>query len=267
MTLIKDKKEFEKFVNLLPDLKNDEVYFVSLSARNKYLTDKEREKYGLGRTEMFARTIVKRKEDWEFSMNKLATNLLYKTTKTGMKIPEKALVVYANINPSSMIKAYSMFRADMNRELEQVTQSAIKGNKTNFDHFIKAERKLLNCVQKSRSYKYFIDIDFDIKDPEILNMFLGTIRDGVLNFFKDLVKFKEMINVIKTHGGFHLLIKRDLMDTINLVLKDLGYNFNDLVNGAHKKAKEENGEVVFNKNAMVPVCGTLQAGTLVKFMS
>lgn len=48
--LIHNREEYNKFINILPDLKDDEVYFLSLSARNKYLTDAERTLFGLGRT-------------------------------------------------------------------------------------------------------------------------------------------------------------------------------------------------------------------------
>ena len=91
MGLIKDRKQFDRFLELVPDLEKDEVYFISLSAMNKYLTYKEREKYALGRTEMFGRTVVKSKEDFDFAFKKLETNLLYKTTKNGMQIPEKSI--------------------------------------------------------------------------------------------------------------------------------------------------------------------------------
>ena len=101
--MIANLEIFDRFRNLLTDLKNDEVYFISLSARNKYLTDEEREYYGLGRTEMFARTLIRDKYDMEYPMRKLKSALGYKRTKNGYEIPEKCLVTYININPSSII--------------------------------------------------------------------------------------------------------------------------------------------------------------------
>jgi hypothetical protein len=56
---IYDEEQIRKFVSTLSPLKKDEVYFVSMSARNKYLTDEERRTYDLGRTEMFARELIK----------------------------------------------------------------------------------------------------------------------------------------------------------------------------------------------------------------
>ena len=56
--MIEDRKHFEKFISKLPTLRMDEVSFISLSARNKYLTNEERLTLGLGRTEMFGREIA-----------------------------------------------------------------------------------------------------------------------------------------------------------------------------------------------------------------
>ena len=54
VNLIADVDELKWFYdNVLPNLKQAEVYFLSLSGRNKYLTDEEKQYYQLGRNEMF----------------------------------------------------------------------------------------------------------------------------------------------------------------------------------------------------------------------
>jgi len=86
--MIKDNNEFEKFLNILPDLQKDEVYFVSLSARNKLLTPEERSFYSLGRTEMFARETAFSKEDLEKKIKvNLSDRLKSKRTNNGKEIP------------------------------------------------------------------------------------------------------------------------------------------------------------------------------------
>lgn len=63
--LIHDEEELKWFFdNILPELKPTETYFLSLSARSKYLTEEEKVSLELGYTEMFAKTIV-RKRNWE----------------------------------------------------------------------------------------------------------------------------------------------------------------------------------------------------------
>ncbi len=240
--LIKDNNQYEKFIEIMPELKDDEVYFISLSARNKYLTAEEREFYALGRTEMFGRTVVKRKEDFYFAMNKLEAMLTYKHTKNGKSIPKKALVVYVNVNPSSMIKAYEMYVNEMNRELFQVTQALRHDKVVNYEGFINMERKMMNCIQKCRERRYFIDIDIDTKNETILNR---------ISFRLKSVDYK----IIETQGGWHILIKKDSL-TKEVKLHEVVKEMNDAV-------KDEGGEVMFNKNQMIPVPGTLQAGKLV----
>ncbi|MCP4650342.1 MAG: hypothetical protein GY853_09735 [PVC group bacterium] len=249
MNLIKDKEQFNKFIEILPNLQNDEVYFLSLSARSKYLTDEEREHYRLGRTEMFGRTIVKKKEDFEFAMKKLEANLKYKTTKNGYPIPEKALVVYCNINPSSMIKAYNLFTTEMNKFYYDTFQ-AISNDKdptVNYDGFTSMERKLMNAVQKSRARKVYIDIDMDKVGLITLSSFEDKIYDKGIEY-----------HTVETQGGYHILIRTKTIPK--------GFNLGKLVKDFNEIAVENDGEVVFNSNQMVPVCGTLQAGKLVKFI-
>lgn len=244
--MIIDRKQYENFLNILPDLQDDEVYFISLSARNKYLTAEEREDYTLGRTEMFARTIIREKKDFDYAMEKLKSTLIYKHTKNGKNIPEKALVTYVNVNPSSMIKAYELFIGEMNKELFQVYQSEKNSKQTNYQGFIRLDRKLMNSIQKSKSRRYFIDIDFDVNDIQVVNDFCKQLKDTIHY-------------IISTHGGWHILIKKDTISE--------GVRLDELVKYAHNSVKQSNGEVIFNKNQMVPVPGTEQAGTLVKLIN
>jgi len=244
MDLIKDKEQFNKFIDILPDLQNDETFFISLSARNKYLTDEERNHYGLGRTEMFGRTIVKSKENFEFAMKKLEANLKYKTTKNGLAIPEKALVVYININPSSMIGAYRLFSQEMDKFFYDTYRASINNNDptVNHDGFINMERKLMNAIQKSRSRKVYIDIDMDKVGINTVNWFAMYLDNEGIKY-----------HIIKTQGGYHVLIKTDTIPK--------GFNLGAIVFDANNEVEDEGngGEVVFNSNQMVPCVGTLMA--------
>lgn len=242
--MIHDYNEFNKFTSVLPALKNDEVYFFSLSARNKYLTPGEREFYNLGRTEMFGRTIVKEQTDFHFGMKKLYSNLDYKTTNNGKQIPLKCLVTYANINPSSMVKAYNLLQTEMNKEMFEINQALLHGNPPNFKGIKLLERKLLNCIQKSRGRRYFIDIDMD------------GISDALRVSFETQLDSSIIFHTIKTQGGYHIIIKSDTIPN--------GFNLGKLVTQFHNMVKMDGGEVIFNKNQMVPVPGTMQNGTLVK---
>lgn len=245
--LIVDNNQFLHFINLLPELKNDEVYFISLSARNKYLSHKERAYYNLGRTEMFGRTLIKKKEDFGNALKKLSTISKYKTTRNGRELPKKALVVYLNINPSSMIKAYLSFQNEMNRQLQENFLSLQNGNSTpNYSYFKIQERVLMNCIQKSISRKYFIDIDCDIQDKNALIMMKQQLND-----------YSLLYHVIKTQGGYHFLIRKDSIKKRKKV---------NLKNICDTIADEFKSEVMINKNAMVPLPGTLHATKLIEMI-
>ena len=248
MNLIQDEKQFNNFVdNILPELKDDEVYFISLSARNKYFTNEEREKYALGRTEMFSRQIAKSKEQLKtYTIKKLEASLSYKTTKNGLQIPEKALVVYININPSSMIKAYQLFQGEMNREVNDIMNALKNNKKPNYDRTLIQERLLMNCIQKSSGEKHYIDIDCDTKEPKILH-FLS----------KELCGAEIKFSIIETQGGYHFLLKKNTLPK--------GFNLQGLLNDAIS-TDTNNSEIMINGNVMIPVPGTLQANKLVTIL-
>lgn len=242
--MIHNQEQFRKFISILAPLKEDEVYFVSLSCRNKYMTDEEREFYALGRTEMFGRTLIKNLNDVDFYMNKLYSNLVYKTTKNGKSIPEKGLVTYININPSSMLLAYNMFQQETNRKVFEYVQSTLNEKTKNLAAFGNLDREFLNCVQKSRSRKAFIDIDFDTKSYTLVDRFKSALNKYGVKYY-----------VICTHGGYHVVIAKDTLPS--------NANLHTAVFDLNAEAKLEGGEVIFNKNQMVPVPGTMQSDFLV----
>ena len=213
------------------------------------MTEKERIHYGLGRTEMFSRNIIRNKDDTEYVLSKLESSLHYKLTKTKQRIPEKCLVVYININPSSMLKAYNMLAQEMNREWIDIAMALQNKKQPNYSGILYLDRKLMNCVQKSRSRKNFIDIDFDIKDNfYIVNSFMTELSIRQIKYY-----------LIQTKSGYHVLIDLESM-------KDKKFNLNYEVQKNNQMVCIHGGEVIFNKNQMIPLPGTLQAGKLVKFI-
>ena len=256
MNLIQDEKQFNKFVDFLPELKTDEVYFISLSARNKYLTEEERKKYSLGRTEMFGRCIAKSKEQLkDYTIKKLESVLSYKTTKNGSKIPEKALVTYININPSSMIKAYMLFQKEMNKQVAEVMQALQNNKEPNFSYINIQDRVLMNCIQKSSGTKTFIDIDCDTKESHVINFIQDTLNASLIHYL-----------IIETHGGFHFLIKKDTIPTKKQKTVTKSFNLQKLCTDAQALSEQKKVEVMINGNAMVPVPGTCQANFLVRMI-
>ena len=164
--VIADFDEVKKMIDILPELLPSEVFFISLSARKKYLTDEERKLYNVNRAEMFARNIIREKSYEKFHkiLSRMETNVEGFKTKSGMSYPQSAVVTYININPSSMLKANAEYINKVNQYSYEMTRALINGKNCDaiMKKFSKLDVELMNCVQRCRGQKKFIDVDFDI---------------------------------------------------------------------------------------------------------
>lgn len=243
-SFVYDETQVNAFHNLLSPLENSEAYFLSMSARTKYLTEHEREYYQLGRTEMFARKLVKR-SDFDAYMRVVRTlEVAYGgyTSKTDVPLPDKAMVVYANINPVSGEKALQEFYTKTNEMLFDLGR-----NEQTRERFAKLDTLLMNCYQRARSRKTLLDVDFDTKKDAVVHEFVNELQSQGVTYF-----------VVETKSGYHVLMKKS---TVN-------FNYPAVVSELNKKVKAKNpkAEVVVNKNDMVPLPGTLQAGFRVRLL-
>lgn len=225
---------------------------MSLSARNKYLTDEERQHYSIGSAEMFCRRVAHSRDEIKDVLNNMSIEFPKYKTRNGMAMPQKALVTYFNIHPASLVKAYESFSEQMNRHCANIISVGIKSgspNKELFNPFRKMQTTLMSSIQKSRSRRLYVDIDVDIDSSE------SKTRSDIEN---ELSTFFDGHGIdhhrILTHGGFHVLVKRESLSKkvpLHKLINDLDGSIT-------------NGEVKFNKNAMVPLPGTTQAGHLVQ---
>jgi hypothetical protein len=240
--LIENREIFESFRATLPPLPAGYAYLLSLSARNKYLSEAERKHYNLGKTEMFGRTMVKDIDDFDFYLRKLASNLVYKKTRSGLDFPEKALVVYLMINPVDMVSAYFVFQDRMNKFLREMFRAKENNKTPNYHDLINMDHHLLTSMGKASRQRDFIDIDFDSKDEEILEKIKKRFEGYTYH-------------IVSTQGGYHFLVPKNQRPSppVHSILGS--------ILAEHREIKE----LTINKNAMIPLPGTFQAGTLVGF--
>jgi hypothetical protein len=240
MNLITDYVEFTKFKALLPPLTDGYNYLLSLSARNKYLNPEERQYYNLGSSEMFGRTLVKDLDNLDYYVQKLATHLDYKKTRTGHPFPEKALVVYFMINPVDMLSAYFVFQERLNKDIQEIYLAMQNKKNPNLNMVKNLDSHLLTSVGKASKRKDFVDLDLDSKDP----MILEQIRNRLTGY---------TYHVVSTHGGYHIIIPRsqDPFPPVYQIIQEY---------------KDKVKEFCINKNVMIPLVGTLQAGSLVSLV-
>lgn len=278
-SFIYDVEELKFFYeNILPPLSNkSDVYFVSLSARNKYLTDEERRSLELGRTEMFSKNII-RKREWPRFLRTIRKFECHKegyTTKNGNSIPEKCIVCYININPSNTLQAISNFKKVLSEYEVELASIALNGrtNSNNIaERLNKLDNSLMTAYQQSRGEKVWIDIDIDTKEGELYK------NEAVKKFLND--KGIKTYYWVDTKSGYHLLIKRSelkfnpfiickaLYDQLSLFYYDSYYNNSNIpMTYPECEIKAYSIEICINKNEMIPLPGTLQGGYPVKVLN
>ena len=260
--LIWSEDELRKYYDLiLPDLNPFEVFFVSLSARNKYLTEEERITYKLGRTEMFERRII-REKSWDRFLRTIKKYEVVKGAYTSVDgsavLPDKCLLIYININPSNMIKALNEFNKTVSEYYMEVVVSK-NDNKSIDKRFNKLDRNLMTAIQKSRGIKKWIDIDIDMSKSYLENFGKSDWKKINKNL-QEIVRHNQTgelkYHIIETKSGYHILIdKNTLSFNPNFICERLRSNFSN-----------ELEECIINKNAMIPLAGTLQGGFEVKIL-
>jgi len=249
MKIIHNEKEILKFFDTcLPRLGNNESYFMSLSIRRKYFTEEEKAVYSLGGREMFDKKqiISKTGENYIRTIKTFEIDESCFIDKNREIIPVNKLTIYGNLRTTNSIKALREFNA---KSFDRLTSNPNKmGDLSNL---------LLSCYQRSVGTKKFIDIDFDIPKDRI---------DLVRNLIEEINKRNHIKNgtdvnyyIVETHGGYHLLIEG----------KTIKSNLKDSIEYVNKIAKEklDDFEIILNKNSMIPIPGTYQAGFPVRFVS
>jgi hypothetical protein len=244
--LIYDEDQVRRFLKILKPLEFDEVYFVSMSARNKYLSLDERLEYNLGRSEMMGRKIIKSNSPDEY-LRVLHSYEHPWYGKSYVELPPKCLMCYANINASSGKKALKEFYSKTNEIL-----FSLDTNPESFENLRYLDTELMNCYQRARSVKTWIDIDFDSPDREF------SLRQ-VHEFKEYLTGNSIFFLIIETHSGFHVLLLKDSIKS------DFFHKVSTLDYEA-KRVFPNRAEVLKNSNDMVPIPGTLQGGFEVKFL-
>lgn len=232
---IRNENEFLKFVEILPDLKDGEAFFLCLAARGKYLSEEERKVLGFKPDKMFSHQIVTDKKYLKYYVEKSLHMLSFKT-KEGKQIPEKASVVYFGINPISLLKGYLIFQTNINTS---IVEQSLNDN-PQFSYTNNIVSKLYSSLQIARSRNIYLDIDIDSTDFNSISILLEALDKQ-----KDIV-----YHIIKTRGGYHILILRETLKgkdiNLSLILKEI--------------EKSTGKEAIINKNQLVPVPGTLQGG-------
>jgi hypothetical protein len=227
--IIADENELKKFIEWLPDLNNDETYFVSLFSRSKYCSEENKIKGDKTQLKRFTTN----KENLFDKLKQLECEFGAYTIK-GQPIPQESLAAYISINPRSFKKA------------------AINGLKRLADLIRKVydgynpHQEILTEIQKAKSRTCFIDFDFDCEKK----LYTDVINTELIN-----VVNKEAIHILFTRGGFHILIAPEM---INETYKKNWYQNVSNIQNKYSTDKDNNGD------NLLPIPGTFQGGYIPK---
>jgi len=175
--IIKDMEKLQEFVEWLPDLMENEKYYLALFFRKKYFPIIRGDKCQLKRVTSTKELIISKIKQMECALGS------YKMDD--ITLPNEGLALYITPNP---------------RDLELATKrtliefvNLITKPYSNYN----PQSKAMNEIQKACSRKIFIDFDFDgidfFEKRDIINECLN----------------EEAYEVVKTRGGFHLLVKTE----------------------------------------------------------
>jgi len=173
--IISDEEKLWEFINWLPQLEENEKYFVSLFARKKYCNYliKSNDKTQLKR-------FTAKREDLFHKIKQLECEVGAYRIKDNIA-PQESLVLYINPNPRNMIRA----TFTLMKKLVNIMETKASG------YNIHAEA--LSSIQNSKSKSHFCDFDIDTKDIDLTKM-------------HDILP-KEAYDIIETRGGYHILVK------------------------------------------------------------
>ena len=238
-----------------------ESYMFCNSARAKKLTEEEKENFGAKRAEMFHTEVSKVHIDEEYSwidflsaVSKFEVNKLAYLTKKKLPYPDKSLVLYMYMNPSSEAACAQDTLERINVINKELINSGLKGSMIGIKDSIWKLSTISNhikaCHAQNPARRVYIDFDIDCKDLD--DRAIDIINTNTKNYFG-----KGFL--VRTSGGIHVLVRKEA----------LKFNPNNYIEALTNDLKEDYtiDEIKKNDNCMIPVPGTLQYGNIVRVIN
>lgn len=174
-SILQDETKFNEFLAFLPELEENEVFYLSLFGRHKYCSTLPNM-----RDNQLVR-FTSSKEDLREKIVRCECPIGgYK--RDGFDVPQEAIAMYIALNPRNIVKA--------NKTLMIELAKRIADGNTSFNPLSLARTSIHNATGR----KVFADFDYDFIEPaEHLPAIKAVLPD---NAFR----------IMKTRGGFHLLV-------------------------------------------------------------
>ncbi len=192
--VITDTEKLKQFIEWLPELEFNEVFYCSLFARSKYVNTGEikhikSDKQQLKRFTATKERLIDKIKQCEVPLHYYVQYTYERPDRTGpvvkTPIPQKALALYINPNPRDLHKA----------TIQSVKKLVDLATRKYEGHNPQAE--VMSEIQKARGNKVFMDFDFDNIATSTVEAYLAAA--DVIN--------KDATTMLKTRGGFHMLVE------------------------------------------------------------
>ena len=227
--IIKDEDLLRWFIEWLPELKENETFYVCLFARSKY-TKNEAGENGIPHIKSDKaqlKRFTSKKEDLFTKIKQLECPIGSYQQKGGIIVPQEALALYITPNPRDMYRA--MFSS-----IRHLTTCIQNTNKN-----VNPHQEVMSEIQRTKSRTCFVDFDIDDKSVNLQEELKSIINPGAYE-------------ILETRGGYHLLVKPD---KVNLEYKKTWHQ-----NISKIGAVDQTGD------QMIPVPGCSQGGFTPKFV-
>lgn len=228
-SIIQDEKILKDFIQWLPELTNEEVYYLCLFARSKYTRDEEG-KNGIPHISTDKAQLKRFTATKDRIYNKIQQLEcpIGAYMQRDIVIPQEALALYITVNPRNLWKATK-------NSLKHFAEVVVTEGKT-----MNPQADAMSEIQKAKSRTCYIIADLDSKDPESLEAAVGQLNPLAYQ-------------VIETRGGYHILVDPD---KIKSTLKKTWYQ-----NLKSHTDVDQMGDL------MIPVPGTYQGGFIPHFVN
>lgn len=187
--IITDMDLLQDFIdNFLPDLKNNETYYVCLFARSKYQDPYNKTIKHISSDKAQLKRFTSTKDRLISKIQQLECPIgaykQYGVNKPTVDIPQQTLALYITPNPRDVFKAT---KGCAKKFIDLICDGT--------SNIVDPHRFAMSEIQRSKSRTVYVDFDFDDVGYEYY-------KNTISNILPD-----DSYKVLKTRGGFHLLVE------------------------------------------------------------